>query len=421
MKSKKIIGVFLLLTSWASAYADDKTFKYEILNETEVSVSAASQDIEGDIVIPSTVSLDGKTYTVTSISKSAFFRCLKIKSAFIPKSVKQIGTEAFYYNENLEKIEVEEGSPYFRNIGLAVVDNKDYIVTYPGKGETDLVIPSSIKGLHNTAFEGCQSLRSIVIPQSVEYVGNMNFTFCLNLVKVEWNASASNVPASCFQGCSSLKEISFSESVTMIGRMAFYNAPLNTIIIKNPTPASIYSDTFDSSVFKSATVYVPKGSLTTYQSATGWKDFANLKETETIPGPQAETIWYLMTDTDMQIPMNKVGMLLATDDETHFSVLDQEGNILAENVQRITFREQSTTEITRIPITSDKGNVLKSFVDNRLILIGVYGNVNIYSASGLLIKTEKAQKGETIIDVSGLTPGTYILECEKISFKFNKK
>ena len=119
--------------------------------------------------------------------------------------------------------------------------------------------------------------------------------------------------------------------------------------------------------------------------------------------------------------MNKVGMLLATDDETHFSVLDQDGNILAENVQRITFREQSTTEITRIPITSDKGNVLKSFVDNRLILIGVYGNVNIYSASGLLIKTEKAQNGETIIDVSGLTSGTYILECGKISFKFNKK
>lgn len=48
-----------------------------------------------ELAIPSSVTLEGVAYSVTSIGESCFYQCESIKSISIPESVKSIGTWCF--------------------------------------------------------------------------------------------------------------------------------------------------------------------------------------------------------------------------------------------------------------------------------------------------------------------------------------
>ena len=54
-----------------------------------------SQAYTGDVVIPSSVTYNGTTYSVTSIESSAFYLCSSLTSVTIPNSVTSIGSSAF--------------------------------------------------------------------------------------------------------------------------------------------------------------------------------------------------------------------------------------------------------------------------------------------------------------------------------------
>ena len=51
----------------------------------------------GEVVIPSSITVEGKEYTVTSIGYRAFSDCSRLTSVTIPNSVTSIGERAFEY------------------------------------------------------------------------------------------------------------------------------------------------------------------------------------------------------------------------------------------------------------------------------------------------------------------------------------
>ena len=54
-------------------------------------------DYSGVVVIPESVTYNGKTYSVTSIDRFAFFNCSGLTSVTIPNSVTSIDSYAFEY------------------------------------------------------------------------------------------------------------------------------------------------------------------------------------------------------------------------------------------------------------------------------------------------------------------------------------
>lgn len=170
-----------------------------------------------------------------------------------------------------------------------------------------MTIPNSVTSIGSSAFEGCYGLTSITIPNSVTSIGNYAFGGCRTLKsliiddrlttlelspnidlfsnspleyvyiggKVNYNGYFGHNP---FEPCrGSITEIAFGKYITNIPdyMQAFSN--LETITLHNPIPPSVSSFEFTSAQYMNMNVYVPKGSLETYQQADVWKNFWELQ------------------------------------------------------------------------------------------------------------------------------------------------
>ena len=88
-------------------------------------------------------------------------------------------------------------------------------------------IPSKVDGkpvteIGNSAFEGCNFLSSVVIPDSVIKIGNSAFNYCELLASVVMPSSIIEIEEWTFACCTSLKSIAIPNSVTRIGEYAFF-------------------------------------------------------------------------------------------------------------------------------------------------------------------------------------------------------
>jgi len=161
--------------------------------------------------IPASITINGKTYTVTSIGGSAFQSCTSLTSVTIPNSVTSIGGSAFQSCTSLIAIE----------------------------------IPNSITSIDSDAFSECRSLTSVEIPNSVTRIGTKTFS-----------------------GCSGLTSAKIGSGVTYIGREAFFSCRnLTEVTIEATTPPTLRTD-YSNQVFDYyvQSFYVPCGSLEAYKS-----------------------------------------------------------------------------------------------------------------------------------------------------------
>lgn len=91
-----------------------------------------------------------------------------------------------------------------------------------------------VSGIKEGAFEGCEYLRSIVIPNSVTSIGKKVFANCPRLQSVEIPNSITEVSDSLFFNCSALKSLKIPDSITRIRNSAFYGCSgLTTQVIPN--------------------------------------------------------------------------------------------------------------------------------------------------------------------------------------------
>ena len=145
-------------------------------------------------------------------------------------------------------------------------------------GLTGIIIPGTVTSVGEYVFSGCSALEKVVIPSSLKTVGWCMFSGCRSLTEVTLPGTLTKIGYSAFSHCTSLTHITIPASVTEIGGQAFYSCGgLKAVTCLNPTPPSIYSTSFYSSEESRATLFVPRGSLSSYQSNSEWSEFTTMK------------------------------------------------------------------------------------------------------------------------------------------------
>ena len=168
--------------------------------------------------------------SVKSIGDDAFQYCENLTSVTIPNSVKSIGSYAFEDCENLTSVTIGDG---VKGIGVYAFDGctsltavhisdiaawckikfYDNPLSYAGRlylnGEEvkDLVIPNSVESIGDDAFRGCTSLTSVTIGDGVKSIGESAFYGCENLTSVTIPKSVTSIGAWAFAATDGLKEI----------------------------------------------------------------------------------------------------------------------------------------------------------------------------------------------------------------------
>ena len=203
--------------------------------------------------------------SVTSIGESAFEGCTGLTSITIPNSVTSIGRYAFRDCSGLTSITIPNS---VTSIGERAFYNCTSLAS--------IEIPNSVTSIGSYAFSGCSGLTSVTIGEGVTSIFYNAFDYCNKLEKIYLNTAT---VGRWFEDITSIKEIVLGSNVTSIGYSAFYGCSgLTSIHLKGAIPPSVDNYNFTNSNFINTTVYIPKGSLETYQSTDVWKDFWDIQE-----------------------------------------------------------------------------------------------------------------------------------------------
>jgi hypothetical protein len=181
--------------------------------------------------------------SVTAIDFNAFWGCKRLTSITIPDSVTAIGDHAF--------------------LGCS--------------GLTSITIPDSVTAIAEYAFFLCSGLTSVTIPAGITAIGEWVFFHCKSLTSVTVPNSVTVIGCNAFGDCESLISITIPAGVTAIGDFAFHRCKsLTEIHNKRATPQKIDTTVFKGINKKNCTLYVPESAVAVYNSASGWKAFANI-------------------------------------------------------------------------------------------------------------------------------------------------
>ena len=93
----------------------------------------------------------------------------------------------------------------------------------PAKSDlTTIILPSSINMIGQNAFTNCSSLKTISIPSSVTSIGEYAFSGCSALASLKLPTSLTSIEPGLFSDCAGLTEISIPSTVTSVGSGAFW-------------------------------------------------------------------------------------------------------------------------------------------------------------------------------------------------------
>lgn len=254
--------------------------------------------------VPSSVELEGKVYTITSVEIGAFNSPKTLKKLVIPDSINYIDEDSLYSLPNLRSIYIGKGLEFlnywnFRlcpNLSSFVIDRanpqlkvEDGLVFDPAKSTvykslydrdyyivpegvkvimpltfswnnrlTFVDLPDSLEELGDEVFTGASKMEDLIMPNSVKKVGGQLCLDCENLKSAAVSESLENLGCEMFCGCRNLKKI-------VLGTFAS-----NHLIEAEP-------EDLEGVNVGSCVLYVAKQLMDDYRGHPVWGQFKNIR------------------------------------------------------------------------------------------------------------------------------------------------
>ena len=240
----------------------------------------------GEVTIPSTVTYDGVTYTVTAVGGNAFQNCSSLTEITMPETVTAIGSSAFKGCSSLVSAKLPANAS---SIGAYAFQNCSSLES--------IVFPEGVKSIPQECFRNCSSLREVTVPSTVTsiYVNSALSAFqdCNAVTTLTWNAvrceTRGNMPTANIETVtigeqvtllpndfvrnSKITQVTLPENVTKIGTNAF-NGCSNLFMVTSRAlvpPTMAARNCF--SCYETATLFAPVSTVNDYRNADYWKEF----------------------------------------------------------------------------------------------------------------------------------------------------
>lgn len=226
-------------------------------------------DYDSLINIPSTVTHDDVTYTVTAIDIEAFYYQRGMKVVNLPATIEKIDTAAFYLS-SLSGISVQEGvrrinygafeSTAISEITLPQSLSHIGSLAFCSTNISRVDLPSSIDTLRRWTYSGCpiecivfheglvviedeafpgQYLDSLIFPSTLQYLGSKfaaynapnQYTSQCKYVEFRNGSNPLVLGPHCFDGCLNLETLVLSDNIVSLGEYCFSYCNVDTVVI----------------------------------------------------------------------------------------------------------------------------------------------------------------------------------------------
>lgn len=348
-------------------------------NEENGIVSCGNTELTGDLIIPATVDYAGYSFSVTEIGEYSLGG--NVTSISLPETLTTIGDEGINGLNGLTHLFIPAS---VTSLGNSLYPNHPELV------KVEFAEDSQITTIPFSAFQSCDGLTSVVIPESVTTIENFAFFRCANL-----------------------KSVVLSPNTEQFGFLPFgEQTKLRTVIYLSDSPLRGSSVDFDNDTFENAKLYALVSAKEQYQSVDPWKLFANivwcgveLSKTEvTLNVNNTETL-----EATVTVPptMTKSEVVWSTSDPI-VATVDENGVVtgVSKGNATITATSGQFSSDCEIVVTDISTGINAIFADDSIVA------VDIYTLQGICIK-----RNASIDDVKGLSPGYYIIGNQKVYIK----
>ncbi|MDE6330853.1 MAG: leucine-rich repeat domain-containing protein [Muribaculaceae bacterium] len=204
-----------------------------------------------------------------------------------------------------EVIQISD-QPYVRNVPHrpAIVKKID-ARAFRYSQINSIVIPSSVEMIGDMAFYNSE-ITKVTFSKGLVRIGESAFMACFNLGSVILPESVMHLESSCFAMCSGLKEVDLPSTLLSLGGFTFnFSGAIEKIICRAVVPPT--ADTTDFGVIENnpyyyemleipqfrpwtCKLYVPAGSEEAYRNAPGWKLFYHIEAIDENPTTDVDSV-----------------------------------------------------------------------------------------------------------------------------------
>lgn len=216
---------------------------FNVVNGEAVVTNNGTPCYSNSIDIPSRVTHDGQTYTVTAIGDGAFMNCRNLYQVLLPATVTKIGNRAFLncFNINGQRIK------YVSSIGDDAFANCTSL--------NHFMVDGGLVTLGKRAFSGCKLLPSIDLGNELTAIGDSAFINCTGLNSVTMGYATQTVGVGAFAQCNNIKSFT----------------------CRADNPPAVGDETCFASFQEQATLKVGYFATLRYQTAEYWKEFKTIE------------------------------------------------------------------------------------------------------------------------------------------------